>query len=441
MENELVLRLDETLKNFTAWLNSHDAVRYRPVICMYSIFKAHDDSGIGELEEGYKQGGQPEGTRSYAQRLTQYGPDVSCFATEIQYHIFPQKNGVIVTLIWMREMAGAVWDLLEKIALRWPETRETITVWQASAEGQKAYKAAQAESWWQSPKVREIRAAAAEAIVARTMQTQQHWAALPYAEQYERVLTYFRGFTPEQVRAWKPGLDRYLKSHFFRAKSFAEWDSFISLALERYPQWAQEEYKYHLRQFVIPEDMMLQDSNSLHKWQVWAAMTEAARQDWIAQGGPFEFIAVAWEDLPASQQAAYEQAITAWGKLCDEERKAEKTVSPGDVGAPVGDGASIEGRRAAAGEVLKSPLTPRQQDYCKVLCKVWDAKEQWEGRPQIVKKITTQMGLFFGEHREQQTKSDLSALYKILLPDREKRDMAQAVEVVKSSGLLELLSD
>jgi len=111
--------------------------------------------------------------------------------------------------------------------------------------------------------------------------------------------------------------------------------------------------------------------------------------------------------------------------------EAEETVSPP---ASAGEGGAV-------GEALKAQLTPRQQDYCKTLCEVWDSKDPWEGRPQMVKKITEQMNLFLGPNREQQTKSDLSALYKVLLPDRDKRDMGQAVEVIKSSGLLNLLLD
>lgn len=332
VENELKLRLDETLETFTEWLNSRDAVRYRPVSCMHNIFKAHDDSGIGELEKGCKQGGQPESTRFYVQRLTQYGSEVSCFAAEIQYDLFRLKNGVIVTLRWERETAGAVWDLLKRIADAWPETREKITAWQTSDEGQQANKCAQREEWWQSDEVRAVRAVAAEAAIARTFITKQEWAALPDAEQYERVLTYFRGYTPDQVQARKPGLDQYLKSHFFRVKSFAEWNFFICQALEHYPQWAQEEYEYHLRRFMIPEDMALQDSDSLYKWQRWAVMTEAARQDWIAQGGPFEFVEVAWDDLPAKERQAHEDALSAWQRLRYPEEvttpETEETVSP-----------------------------------------------------------------------------------------------------------------
>lgn len=324
-ENELPLRIDETLKTFTAWLNSRDAVRYRPVIFAKDIYQPHDDIHVGELTvDPQRDGGLPQGTYTYRQDLLHYGREGSEGWGVIHYAIFPQKNGIIVTLRWVRETSGAVWDLLEKIALRWPDTCATVSDWQATEDGKRAQRWARWEHWWGSPEVLRTRAQAAEATQARYTMTRAQWGALSYPEQYQAVLHYFDDYTPEQITAWKPALDSYMRQYFARIENFADWDRWVCRALETYPAWAQQMFDLKAGYVV----------NGRHftraELQRWGGMSENERRDWITQGGPFRLNEVAWDDLPEEKRAEYEQARTEWGRLSEQE---DAVIAPSGVQA------------------------------------------------------------------------------------------------------------
>lgn len=284
---EVTLWIEEDLEKFVSWLHSETLLKNterRLGVAGVAIWQPHDDYCLGPLIERPPKCNPNSLTLidpSDTHRFTQYWEWIKDrgkqTAQAFEYRVSRLQGRLMFVMSWQANTgADAIaWYLLHTIVVNnWPETEEDVSAWEQTEAGQRAYRAALRRDFWLSLPVRRIRYNAAEAARLRFGTSKAYWAALSYEEQYEKVLRYFNGYTPEEVTSLRPDLASLLVTGLR--------GEFTTKELEH-----------------------------------WGAMSEEARRAWIAQGGPFKLNDLAWDALPSERQQWAEVAFKAWDKLLE----------------------------------------------------------------------------------------------------------------------------